>query len=98
MANMVPTFCQGAGMVAHRPPESRPGAAVRGYDRRWRRIRERLLDAAPLCASCEARGDVVPAALVHHVRPIAEGGSHDLANLQPLCGPCHARAHAKGGR
>jgi 5-methylcytosine-specific restriction enzyme A len=95
----------GAGLAMPRfrlplanPSDDRPSAAVRGYDRRWQRIRGRILDAAPLCAECEARGMVVPATLVHHLRPLSAGGTHDNDNLQPLCGPCHAWAHGKGGR
>ena len=36
-----------------------------------------------------------PARHVDHVVPLADGGSNDAANLQPLCVQCH---HAKTAR
>ena len=30
---------------------------------------------------------------VHHVRPISQGGSHDISNLEALCRSCHAKEH-----
>jgi 5-methylcytosine-specific restriction endonuclease McrA len=34
---------------------------------------------------------------VHHVKPRAEGGGHESANLVTLCSACHRLAHEKGG-
>jgi 5-methylcytosine-specific restriction endonuclease McrA len=33
-----------------------------------------------------------------HVRPLIEGGGHDLSNLQTLCVPCHRRKSALESR
>ena len=30
---------------------------------------------------------------MHHVKPLAEGGSNDLENLAVLCRGCHIEAH-----
>ena len=30
---------------------------------------------------------------MHHVKPVVNGGSHDLANLVVLCQKHHAEAH-----
>ncbi|MBC8425545.1 HNH endonuclease [bacterium] len=30
---------------------------------------------------------------VHHRKPRAKGGGHDLANLQVLCSGCHQHVH-----
>ena len=30
---------------------------------------------------------------VHHFRPISQGGSHDISNLEALCRSCHAKEH-----
>ena len=36
---------------------------------------------------------------VHHIIPLADGGTHDEDNLMSLCKPCHSRITAKeGGR
>ena len=40
------------------------------------------------CQNCRASGLGVSLE-VHHVVPIADGGSHDLNNLVALCGTCH---------
>jgi len=34
---------------------------------------------------------VEAAAEVDHIVPLARGGTHDLANLQPLCKSCHSK-------
>ncbi|MFC8316363.1 HNH endonuclease [Gordonia sp. NPDC057258] len=28
---------------------------------------------------------------IDHRTPVAAGGSHDLENCQPICGPCNSR-------
>lgn len=75
---------------------------ARGYDSHerygsaWRKIRGRYLAAHPLCEKCAEAGRYVKAALVHHVRPIADGGTHDEANLLSLCVSCHEKMHRRG--
>ena len=32
-----------------------------------------------------------PATQVDHVKPLAKGGPHCLANLRPICGSCNSR-------
>ena len=61
------------------------------YGRRWRTIRNLYIAAHPLCEQCLAAGRCVRAEEVHHVVPVAEGGSHADSNLQALCRSCHAR-------
>lgn len=43
----------------------------------------------PLCRLCHAGGKVVPAAVVDHIIPLADGGTHEQSNLMPLCKRCH---------
>lgn len=64
----------------------RPSAHQRGYTSEWRRIRRQVLDTFPLCRLCGAR-----ATEVDHITPLRLGGTHDLANLQPLCASCHRK-------
>lgn len=68
---------------------SRPSAAKRGYDREWRAIRAAVLRDEPNCRSCGK-----PAKDVHHIQPLRLGGTHDRANLMPLCLSCHRRITA----
>lgn len=74
-----------------RPVDTRPPAAHRGYNARWRRTRARHLRAHPDCEVCDQ-----PATQVHHLDgagPLAPAG-HDPENLQALCHSCHSRITA----
>lgn len=55
--------------------DNRPGAAERGYDGRWHKLRDAYLRRHPLCELCERKGMVTVANVVHHVKPIDEGGA-----------------------
>ncbi|WP_407864519.1 HNH endonuclease [Phyllobacterium phragmitis] len=65
----------------------RPTARERGYDSKWREVREQFLKANPHCAMC---GN--PATVVDHIIPHRGGKClfWHLPNLQPLCMPCHS--------
>jgi len=70
--------------------ERRGSAAQRGYDARWRRLRDAHLAREPLCRMCQRSDRVSAAVLVDHITPIADGGAVlDDANLQSLCRRCH---------
>ena len=46
------------------------------------------------CTACRPR--TVAARLVHHVKPLSEGGAAlDPANLTSLCSECHLEAHGQ---
>ena len=62
--------------------------------RPWRRLRETILAAHPLCARCLPRRHV-EAAELHHLVPVADGGTNAPGNLQPLCSECHLAAHGR---
>lgn len=69
------------------------------YGRRWRKIRKAFITANPLCGECKRQGKFTPAEEVHHIIPLAEGGTHNSDNLMSLCKSCHSRLTAKeGGR
>jgi 5-methylcytosine-specific restriction protein A len=60
------------------------------YGRAWKRIRDRYIAAHPLCEQCERNGRLTPAQEVHHIKPLAAGGTHDAVNLMALCSSCHS--------
>ena len=63
------------------------------YDERWRAIRDRYMRTHPLCALCASEGRVKAAEMVHHIKPLGEGGTHEESNLMSLCNACHSRIH-----
>ena len=72
-------------------------STARGYGQDWRRLRERVLAAEPLCRFCFEVGRITAATDVDHIEPFT--GLHDPrrldpANCRPLCRPCHMRRTA----
>ena len=70
----------------------RGSAAKRGYDRKWRKTRARIIARDPIC---RAPGCIHPSTDVDHIVPKALGGSDDDDNLQGLCKTCHSRKTAR---
>ena len=57
----------------------------------WKKLRRLRLMREPLCRHCMARGRVVAATQVDHVKPISQGGPPmDIDNTQSLCISCHS--------
>jgi len=82
-------------MMAAIPFKSQKNRLVRrSRGRPWRRLRESVLSAEPLCRSCAAQGLTFPAAEVDHIVPLHTGGTDAPDNLQPLCVQCHQRKTA----
>ena len=46
---------------------------------------------------CYAKGILTPVDSVHHILPLAEGGTHERSNLMSLCRSCHSKVHAERG-
>jgi len=67
------------------------------YGSSWEKISKAYRRANPLCEQCKSEGKLVPAELVHHIKPLADGGTNDPDNLESLCWSCHSRHHAKHG-
>ena len=63
------------------------------YGRAWKRIRDRYAREHPLCEKCLAEGRYTPMKEVHHITPVARGGTHDVGNLMSLCQSCHTKIH-----
>jgi 5-methylcytosine-specific restriction protein A len=75
---------------------NREGRRRREYNSLWQKFRAVYLSLHPICVKCESKGYVVPAVLIHHVKPLDEGGSkYNEDNLQALCNDCHEEIHGK---
>ena len=66
----------------------------------WRKCRRAVLDEhGGLCQICLAKGLIVPAEHVHHIKPITPDNlddpriTLDASNLMALCEECHAEQH-----
>jgi len=68
------------------------------YGRRWRKIRNLYISQHRLCEECLKNGIYTPAQHVHHIKPLAEGGTHDFSNLMSLCISCHDRIEPRNSR
>ena len=69
------------------------------YNGAWPAIRRSYIKAHPLCEVCRREGRYTEAREVHHIIPLADGGTHGDSNLMALCKPCHSRITAtEGGR
>jgi len=69
------------------------------YGKDWRRVSAAYRRRNPLCEMCKAAGRLRPAEEVHHMVPLADGGTHGEGNLQALCKRCHSAITAReGGR
>ncbi|WP_071530371.1 MULTISPECIES: HNH endonuclease [Selenomonadaceae] len=74
---------------------------ARGYNQHeryggaWKKIRDRYIAAHPLCERCLGLGFATVATLVHHVKPIADGGTNEESNLKSLCVSCHEKIHQR---
>lgn len=66
----------------------RGSAASRGYDSRWRRIRNAYIASEPLCEWCRFEGRVVRAEIVDHIIPLNHGGTIS-GPVQSLCRSHH---------
>lgn len=89
-----------SGRRAQTSERGRPNAHQRGYDRRWRAARRRFLADWPYCRHCQARGLVIAATVVDHIRPHRGNKAlfWQLSNWQPLCKRCHDRKTAEENR
>ena len=70
----------------------RGSASTRGYDATWRRVRLGYLRSVGW--RCEGCGYRAVKLHVHHIHPLADGGSRlERTNLEALCAACHNRKH-----
>jgi 5-methylcytosine-specific restriction endonuclease McrA len=76
-----------------REQRSEAAKAWRGFyaTKTWKHERRAFLQSNPLCKRCQARGQIVAAAVVNHIQPHKGDWSlfSDPNNWEPLCAPCH---------
>lgn len=61
---------------------------------RWLKLRQLKLNHSPLCEHCLKEGRTTAATLVHHIKPIEDGGEmYEYSNLMSLCTECHNKIH-----
>ena len=60
------------------------------YGRAWKKLRARFLLRHSLCEQCKNEGRLTAAEEVHHILPLADGGTHGAGNLMALCKSCHS--------
>lgn len=73
-------------------------STARGYGADWRRVRAQVLSGEPLCRLCAEAGRVTAATDVDHIEPfqgLADPRRLAVANLRPLCRPCHMARTAR---
>src|SRR5262245_38486777 len=90
---MIARLCNkpGCGQLgAHTHADGRASAAMRGYDRKWQRLRLMQLSREPLCREHAHRNELVEATEVDHIIPLSLGGANGPENLQSLCKRCHS--------
>lgn len=79
--------------------KERGSARSRGYTKQWDKVSKAYREKHPLCEECEERGRVTAAVMVHHIKPVSEGGEwFDESNLRALCASCHASKPGHGRR
>ena len=81
----------------HYEKYKRNPATKKRYGAHWKRIRDAYVKHHPVCEMCKKRGIHTPTQEVHHIIPLAEGGSNDWDNLMSLCKSCHSRLHVNRG-
>ena len=87
-----------AAEARQKQDQRRGSSAERGYDYWWQRQSKMFLREHPLCVECLAKGQVVPATVVDHIKP--HRGNRELfrdpMNWQPLCKRHHDQKTGRG--
>lgn len=69
------------------------GERIRGQ--RGVELRNRRLQAEPLCRDCKAKGRITAATTPDHIIPLAKGGQDIDSNIRCLCRGCHLERTAE---
>jgi len=80
--------------------DTRQSASKRGYDSRWKKLRNAFIQHNPVCEHCERNGQTTRATEVDHIKPFKGYGDPlrlDVSNLQSLCHSCHVKKTHRDG-
>lgn len=91
--------CQYAYLREHpalgeKHPRYKGGKRTHYDNASWRQLRRSLLQQTRYCMDCH----VGKRLLIHHLLPIADGGTDHYLNLVVLCRRCHMRWHRLGSQ
>ncbi|MBR3288347.1 MAG: HNH endonuclease [Lachnospiraceae bacterium] len=66
------------------------------YDSRWDKVRNIYIKEHPLCEECLKENKSNIARIVHHIKPIEDGGDkYAFDNLMSVCDSCHQKIHTR---
>ena len=93
------TYCEAhrAQMSGEYNKYKRDPETGRRYDRRWRKIRDEYAAKHPFCEECFKNKRLTKTQIVHHIKPLAEGGTNTEDNFEALCWSCHNKKHPERG-
>jgi 5-methylcytosine-specific restriction endonuclease McrA len=79
--------------IKRKPFANKPAYNQGAYNTQsWRKLRYQILQAYPVCASCQR----APSTVADHITPVRLGGGFwDIKNIQGLCAACHNSKSAK---
>ena len=88
--------CEACAQVREQQRDRRRGNPnARGYTRQWRKAKDQVIDASPICVICGHTGSPDNPLTGDHIRPKHLGGQPEISNIQVLCRVCNSR---KGGK
>ena len=89
------TYCDEHRTLARKRYEKyeRDPETNKRYGRAWKKIRARYVAAHPLCEMCQEEGRFTSVEIVHHIKELSDGGTHDEINLMSVCKSCHSKIH-----
>ncbi|WP_336621321.1 HNH endonuclease signature motif containing protein [Streptomyces sp. DH10] len=75
--------CRASAPRKHKSKNTR----VKGkYDAQWRKVRAQAIALHPFCLNCGSTEDLTG----DHIRPLDQGGTNTLDNVQVLCRSCNS--------
>ena len=72
---------------------TREKSVKKEYGASWKKARERHAARYPYCEQCYREGLITMMEEVHHIIPVARGGTHADSNLMSWCKSCHNNIH-----